>query len=604
MRLTALFPAAVLTATALAQAAPTINLSGTVKNSKGASVPQAIVSLVSNPAMKATTNESGAFTLNSTTSINTDYVYKAPAQRIGNVAIQGNQLRFFIPAQAQKGTIALFSSNGKRVVESSLATMNPGMQSYILPALAPGFYALNITIDKTTASYRLIAAAGNKMFVSDPKIKTSGSFITYGSVVDEVVDTLEVTKTGYTTVKYPLSSYELDNIEIKMDSTSTADGDFLFAKALGKTKTECDTKIQSIINLYFKNGANKPNGSKLYNENGNEAYIEDVEFDDVRSEGQSYGMMIAVQMNMQSEFDKIWAWTKNHMRRGDGMFNWQCTPSGQVKGNDYATDGEEWFIMCLHFAHQRWGDSKYKSDADAVSNAMFSNGAFNNNLPVFVRGNPTVDPSYILPAFYTLLSKWSGNHQSDWANMAKAGRRHLAGCVNTSTGLMVGSPTTNIPFDWDAWRTAQNIVQDIWLSDLYFNGAARADYGDWRGSSSGTDKSFITNWCNTFLGFWEKKRDAKGYWPLWSLDGNSKYGDNNQNKTGLRPGLAAMNAYAANYATAKASDGTPLAEKFAKDLWDIQPPTDDQYIYYDGLLYTLGMLHATGNWKIFGSEKF
>ncbi|HMA65739.1 MAG: hypothetical protein ACM31E_01030, partial [Fibrobacterota bacterium] len=133
---------------------------------------------------------------------------------------------------------------------------------------------------------------------------------------------------------------------------------------------------------------------------------------------------------------------------------------------------------------------------------------------------------------------------------------------------------------------------------------ARAEYGDWRGSASGTDKSFITNWCNTFLGFWEKKRDAKGYWPLWSLDGNSKSGDGNQNKTGLRPGLAAMNAYAANYATAKASDGTLLSVKFAQDLWDIAPPTDDQYIYYDGLLYMLGMLHATGNWKIFGSEKF
>src|SRR5512133_1763457 len=349
MRLTALFPAAVLTATALAQAAPTINLSGSVKNSKGASIPQAIVSLVSNSAMKDTTNESGAFTLNNTTAISANYTYIAPAQRIGNVAIQGNQLRFFIPAQAQRGTVSLFSSNGKRLVESSFATMNPGMQSYTLPALAPGFYALNISIDQTTTNCRLIATAGNKMFVSDPKTQTSGSFITYGSAAAEAVDTLVITKTGYTTVKHPLSSYELDNIAIVMDTAAAAGGDYLFAKVLGKTKAECDTKIQSMINLYFKNGANKPNGSKLYNDNGSEAYIEDVEFDDVRSEGQSYGMMIAVQMNMQSEFDKIWAWTKNHMRRGDGMFNWQCTPSGSVKGNDYATDGEEWFIMALHF---------------------------------------------------------------------------------------------------------------------------------------------------------------------------------------------------------------------------------------------------------------
>lgn len=601
MRLTALFTAALLTSTALVQAAP-INLSGTVKSSKGASISQAVVSLLSDSTMKDTTDENGAFTLNNATAISTSHTFRAQAQRIGNVAIQGNQLHFFIPAQAQRGTISLFSSNGERVVESSPAAMQPGTQTFTLPALAPGLYVLNITIDQTTASRKLIAAAGNKIFVSDSKTQTSGS-INYRSVADAAAqDTLVVTKDGYNTVKYPLSSYELQNIAIVMDTASG--GDYLFARVLGKTKAECDAKIENMINIYFKNSINKPNGSKLYNDNGTEAYIEDVEYDDVRSEGQSYGMMIAVQLDMQDVFDKIWAWTKRHMKRSDGMFNWQCTPSGTVKGQDYAPDGEEWFLMCLHFAHQRWKDDKYKTDADALSNAMFANGVFHNNLPNFVRNNTTVDPSYILPAFYTLFAKWSGNHNGDWANIAKAGRRHLAICVNTSTGLMVGSPTTNIPFDWDAWRTAQNIVQDIWMSDLYFNGAARAEYGDWRGSITGSDKSFITNWCNTFLGFWEKKRDSKGYWPLWSLDGQTKFGDANQNKTGLRPGLAAMNAYAANYATAKAPDGTLLSVKFAQDLWDIEPPTDNQYIYYDGLLYMLGMLHATGNWKIFGSDSF
>ncbi|NLE01247.1 MAG: hypothetical protein GX640_15380 [Fibrobacter sp.] len=142
------------------------------------------------------------------------------------------------------------------------------------------------------------------------------------------------------------------------------------------------------------------------------------------------------------------------------------------------------------------------------------------------------------------------------------------------------------------------------MSDLYFNGTACSEYGDWRGSTTSSDKSFVTNWCNTYLKFWESKREGKGYWPLWSLDGNTKFGDNTQNKTGLRPGLAAMNAYAANYSTAKASDGTSLNVKFAQDLWDMQPPTDDQYIYYDGLLYMLCMLHATGNFQIWGNQEF
>jgi hypothetical protein len=95
MRLSALFPAALLTATALVQAAPTINLTGTVNDSKGATIPQAIVSLVLNPSMKDTTNESGTFTLSNATAINVNQTYRAPAQRIGNIGIQGNQLRFF-----------------------------------------------------------------------------------------------------------------------------------------------------------------------------------------------------------------------------------------------------------------------------------------------------------------------------------------------------------------------------------------------------------------------------------------------------------------------------------------------------------------------------
>lgn len=604
MRLSRLFLVAVLTAVAYAQAATSINITGTVKNSKGASIPQATVSLLSDSTIKDTTDANGAFTIKSSTAISKNQAYRVQAQRISSIGIHGNRLRFFIPAPAINGTIALFSGNGKRVVAIPLAAMEPGMQAHTLPELTPGFYALHIMIDQSTVSRKLIVSAGKKIFVSSNAAQIAASEMnSFNATVAASVDTLVIIKSGYNIVKQPLTSYSQTDIAIVMD-TAGSNGGCLFTTVLGKTKDECDAKIKNMIDIYFNNSVKKPNGSKLYNDIGSEAYIEDVEFDDVRSEGQSYGMMIAVQMDMKDVFDKIWKWTKSHMKRGDGMFNWQCTPSGSVKGQDYAPDGEEWFLMCLHFAHKRWGDSKYKVDADELSNAMFSNGVFSNNLPKFVRNNGTVDPSYILPAFYTLFAKWSGNHQSDWANIAKAGRKHLAGCVNTSTGLMVGSPTTNIPFDWDAWRTAQNIVQDIWMSDLYFNGTARAEYGDWRGSTTGTDKSFITNWCNTFLGFWEKKRDSKGYWPLWSLDGNTKYGDNNQNKTGLRPGLAAMNAYAANYATAKASDGTLLSVKFAQDLWNIEPPTDDQYIYYDGLLYMIGMLHATGNFQIFGNEEF
>lgn len=603
MRLKRLFFIAVLAVGAYAQTAPTIKITGTVKNSKGAPISQATVSLLSDATINDLTDENGKFTI-SNTAIRVNQTRKA-AHHISNIAIDGKRLRFSIPAPAGNGLIQLFSGNGKRVAAIQLPAMTPGLQTHMLPELAPGFYALHITIDQSTVSCKLIATAGNKIFVSGNEALLSTSSGIYSIAAVESVDTLVVTKSNYKVAKHPLASYIQEDIAIVMDTVMyDAGNECLFTKVLGKTKEECDAKIKKMVDIYFKNTINKPNGSKLYNDVGNMAYIEDVEFDDVRSEGQSYGMMIAVQLGMKEEFDKIWAWTKRYMKRSDGMFNWQCHPSGQVKGQDYAPDGEEYFLMTLLFAAKRWKEPQYLDEANELSNAMFRNGVFNRNLPVFVRGNATVDPSYIMPAFYTLFSKWCNNHQSDWANIAVAGRNHLAGCVNTKTGLMVGSPTTGIPFDWDAWRTIQNVELDMWLSDLYFDGKAAKDYGDWKGNTTSSDKSFIVNWYNTYLGFFDSKREAHGgYWPLWSLDGGSKHGDNSQNKTGLRPGLAAMNAYAANRATAKSSDGTLLSVKFAQDLWDMEPPTDDQYIYYDGLLYMLGMLHATGNFQIFGYEE-
>src|SRR5208282_1328397 len=46
------------------------------------------------------------------------------------------------------------------------------------------------------------------------------------------------------------------------------------------------------------------------NANGPLGYIRDIGSEDVRSEGMSYGMMIAVQLNKKAEFNAIWNWAK------------------------------------------------------------------------------------------------------------------------------------------------------------------------------------------------------------------------------------------------------------------------------------------------------
>ncbi len=44
-----------------------------------------------------------------------------------------------------------------------------------------------------------------------------------------------------------------------------------------------------------------------------EAYVKDIADNAVRSEGQSYGMMIAVQLDHQTEFDELWTFVKHYM---------------------------------------------------------------------------------------------------------------------------------------------------------------------------------------------------------------------------------------------------------------------------------------------------
>ena len=81
----------------------------------------------------------------------------------------------------------------------------------------------------------------------------------------------------------------------------------LFKNYLGKSDQDIQAKIDAAWNqLFYGDDATErvyyPVGSDM-------AYISDIANEDVRSEGMSYGMMIAVQLNKKEEFDRIWKWT-------------------------------------------------------------------------------------------------------------------------------------------------------------------------------------------------------------------------------------------------------------------------------------------------------
>jgi oligosaccharide reducing-end xylanase len=79
--------------------------------------------------------------------------------------------------------------------------------------------------------------------------------------------------------------------------------------------------------------------SKVYFEVGDSmAYVSDVKNKDARTEGLSYGMMVAVQLNKKDVFDRIWRWSKKYLQHQSGpreaYFAWSINPETMKKNSE------------------------------------------------------------------------------------------------------------------------------------------------------------------------------------------------------------------------------------------------------------------------------
>jgi len=135
----------------------------------------------------------------------------------------------------------------------------------------------------------------------------------------------------------------------------------LFAEA-GHSSAEVSQKITNAFAQLFH--GDPKNQAVFYrdgtNANGALAYIYDAGNGDVRSEGMSYGMMIAVQLNQRTDFDALWNWSRSYMYHGGsnhparGYFAWSVSTNGISNDEMPAADGEEYFVTALYFSSARW----------------------------------------------------------------------------------------------------------------------------------------------------------------------------------------------------------------------------------------------------------
>lgn len=416
----------------------------------------------------------------------------------------------------------------------------------------------------------------------------------------------------------------------------------LFAELLGKSDSQVQTKLDAAWNQLFY-GADDTQ-RVYYPICDGMAYILSVDSNDIRSEGMSYGMMIAVQMDRKAEFDRLWKFAKTKMQHQsgprEGYFVWQLDAENHltnscvisptynmsssgfitecVKDQNPAPDGEEWFVMALLFAAGRWGNGtgiyNYQAEAQAILDTMLhkeDNGPvpdeacgqitnmFNKTEKQVVFspcGNSALftDPSYHLPAFYELWALWADKDNDFWRDAAATSRQFFKDAIsatlgNDVTGLMPnyadfsGAPHPKELngqrygdiFSYDAWRVAMNVALDYaWFaSDPW-----------WQVTQSDRLLDF----------FYGQKYDVQPtgvYSSSYELNGTSLPSSHSI-------GLVAMNAVAG---LASTTDNT---QDFVQALWNIGEPghppiPTGEYRYYDGMLYMLGLLHASGNFRIY-----
>ena len=152
-------------------------------------------------------------------------------------------------------------------------------------------------------------------------------------------------------------------------------------KEAGYSQDEIDKKVAKAYFDIFEG----PN--KVYFEEGDSlGYVSDVKNKDARTEGMSYGMMVAVQLNKKEVFDRLWRWSVKYMQHQDGpregYFAWSVNPLTKKQNSPgSASDGELYFVTSLLFASNKWGNTTgidYYKEARKILDAMWKKDGTGN----------------------------------------------------------------------------------------------------------------------------------------------------------------------------------------------------------------------------------
>lgn len=196
-------------------AAPAVSISGTVVKSGGGALKDVTCTLAGVGGLGATTDATGRFVLENSAAV------KMPSAQAQSLMFNLKGKELFIQSADQEisGTVSVYSTEGRKVSSVDFHRTNGSAAAIALPSMAPGLNILKITLNGKTYTSQVMelpSVGGNIQGASG--MSASNPLVLLRAAADPVVDTLITRKNGFTEKRTPITSYNLSNLSITMDS--------------------------------------------------------------------------------------------------------------------------------------------------------------------------------------------------------------------------------------------------------------------------------------------------------------------------------------------------------------------------------------------------
>ncbi len=170
------------------------------------------------------------------------------------------------------------------------------------------------------------------------------------------------------------------------------------------------------------------------------------------SEGQGYGLILAVLNSDRAAFDKIWGWTRDNLqvRKTDKLFcwSWGRRTNGKWQVIDYnnATDGDILIGWALYLAWEKWKEPRFKQSAREIISAIRTELTVSEQGKLFLlpgyygfhdQDKIVINPSYLILKAFEDFSKCDS--PPFWKTVAQSSKEFFK-------GLQFGQ--WSLPSDW------------------------------------------------------------------------------------------------------------------------------------------------------------